>query len=415
MLAEGDIVLGRYEVTGSLGEGGMGLVQRGRHLSLGYPVAIKTMVGETDAPFLGERFEREAALLARVNHANVVRILDFGRAGPTPVLVMELVDGAPLEKLVKRGAPLSWRVAVGCVAQALEGLQAIHAAGILHRDIKPANLVVTRAEPRVVKILDFGIAKSDTDARLTSTGFSVGTPAYMSPEQLHAERLDARTDVYSMALSLYELATGELPFEGAEDARLRRIVEPIPPPRPPTGMESIPQGVQRAILEALAPNPDHRPASAAAFRAALLMATFDAGERSTRITEPPPPELPNQATATSGDVEPRAPTQLAAQTGTLLVAARLPASRLARHEDRQYLTDAVGAFGRGYQLEPGLWVAISAELRSKARIEDAIKARYGASAVVAARLVDEEIGLSAAQLAGRTPLPRALEDLISSL
>lgn len=271
------VVLGRYEVLSALATGAFGAVYRGRSIATDRPVAIKfSLVAEGSARL---RFEREAQLLSRIVHPNVVRLFDFGGAtSDAPrssrgadelyaVLVMELVEGVTLsELLVARGGTLPWRDAAKIVLATLEGLDAAHDAGVLHRDVKPQNILI---EPNgdVPKLVDFGIARATNDdfARVTEDGAMLGSLAYMSPEQLAIEPVDARTDVYAAGIVLYELLTGTLPFEGAG---MKIAVDkldsagPIAMKRPKSGAR-WPDTLTDLVLAMLRRDPAERPASAA--------------------------------------------------------------------------------------------------------------------------------------------------------
>jgi eukaryotic-like serine/threonine-protein kinase len=263
MLPRGKKVLERYVIEDPIGNGAVGEVYRARHERLGFPVAIKILLTSVDADKhkLAARFEREAELMAKVRHPNVVSILDFGLADDLPCIAMELIEGETLSAYLQRSWPLHWSEAVRLTLEILAGLEAIHAAEILHRDLKPANVMLTRAEPKVVKLLDFGIARSwAPDAkRLTNTGKVAGTPAYMSPEQLMNAHLDVQSDLYSAAIILYELVQGSLPFAESKRLVTKRLSEPIPAPH---SMWPIPAELEEAILKTLSLSPDHRPASA---------------------------------------------------------------------------------------------------------------------------------------------------------
>lgn len=222
----------RYELTGRLGEGGMGLVHRGTHRLLGRPVAIKFMRPE----FLTEevprqRFLTEARTAAGLIHPNVCVVLDFGFAGRVPFLVTELVDGTSLQNLILK-APngmLEPSLVLAVIREMLDGLEAIHALGVVHRDLKPANVVVTA--DRRAKILDFGLAKpyvnQSSSSGATLPGTVVGTPAYISPEQGTASKLAPSSDLYALTVMMYEMVIGRLPFryENAQDVIKAHVYE----------------------------------------------------------------------------------------------------------------------------------------------------------------------------------------------
>ncbi|MBX3472427.1 MAG: serine/threonine protein kinase, partial [Planctomycetes bacterium] len=197
--------IGPYEITGVLGQGGMGVVYRGRHAELGAERAVKVMLrGDAQAQ---ARFEREVAHLARVRHPNVVSIHEAGLDQGRPFFAMELIDGEPLDVVLRRGRP-PLRAALTLAAGVCRGVDALHALGVVHRDLKPQNVLVTRDGRPVV--VDVGLALApEHDDRLTRTGAIVGTVAYMAPEQLAGREVSPRTDVYALGLILFEVAAGQ--------------------------------------------------------------------------------------------------------------------------------------------------------------------------------------------------------------
>lgn len=221
----GEVVAERYEIQSVLGRGGMGVVFAARHTISGRRVALKWMEPDpSDEPGAKERFLREARAMGRIEHGNVVGVLDVGTVGDAAYLVMELLRGESLRSVIDREAPMPIERALSLLLPAMEGVEAAHRAGVVHRDLKPENLFVAKLADgggTVTKVLDFGISKVDESARsgsrgpqnLTKTGHVVGTPQYMSPEQVRGAMVDGRTDVWALGTILYEMLTGRTPFE----------------------------------------------------------------------------------------------------------------------------------------------------------------------------------------------------------
>jgi hypothetical protein len=215
----GRVIADRYQILGLLGEGGMGRVYAAEHVRMGRKSAVKVMSpGMAFSAEAISRFNREAANASRINHPNVAAIYDFGEADDGMLyLAMEFVDGETLTTIIQRDGHLSIARAAGITKQAADALHAAHHLGIVHRDLKPDNIMVARHLDGTdwVKVVDFGIAKTaggDSSQTVTTAGVSLGTPEYMSPEQLAGEKLDNRTDIYSLGLVLFNMLTGDLPY-----------------------------------------------------------------------------------------------------------------------------------------------------------------------------------------------------------
>jgi eukaryotic-like serine/threonine-protein kinase len=250
--------LGRYVDLVLLGQGGMGAVYKGRDPDLDRPVAIKVVL-DTSADFV-ERFRREAKAVARLHHPNVVQVYDFGQddAGH-PFFVMELVEGRPLDELLAERGRFSPDEIASVLAQAAAGLQAAHEAGIIHRDIKPSNLIL---DPKGrVKLVDFGIARLDNTPMLTSPSSLLGTPTYMSPEQVAGKPVDGRTDLYSLGISAFHLLTGRPPFEAREPIALALMHLNDPLPSLIERAPDTPPPLAALIVRLCAKEPDRRPAT----------------------------------------------------------------------------------------------------------------------------------------------------------
>ncbi|MDQ3371011.1 MAG: serine/threonine protein kinase [Myxococcota bacterium] len=266
--------IGSYEIVRELGRGGMGVVYEARHTTTGRRVALKEIVGDAvkqDAKLL-ERFQREARATASIISQYIAPVLDAGSDPITthPYLVMELLDGKDLQGLLTHAGPLPEAVAVRIVAQACAGLARAHAAGVVHRDIKPANLFLSRRDDEVVvKVLDFGVARITEDLgtkehRLTSTGVMLGTPLYMSPEQVQgAKDLDHRTDLWALGIVLHEALTGTTPHSEAET--LGALVVAIcakPAKSVRTQAPHLSEAVTKIVDRSILLDPDRRYASA---------------------------------------------------------------------------------------------------------------------------------------------------------
>jgi protein kinase-like protein len=222
--------IGKYDVTGVIGRGGMGIVYRATDPRIGRPVAIKVLTGffSEDSELLA-RFYREAKSTGSLQHQNIVTVYELGDQDGFPYLVMEYLEGESLDSIIASRRPLSISEKLGIMIRVCDGLSFAHERGIIHRDIKPANIVVLTSG--AVKIVDFGIAQVG-NKRLTRTGQLVGSIYYMSPEQLNdTAELDARTDVYSAGVVLFQLLTGVLPFEGRDTSStlLKIVRDPAPP------------------------------------------------------------------------------------------------------------------------------------------------------------------------------------------
>ena len=206
-----DDTIGEYRVTGFLGQGGMGVVYRGVHEKLGRQAAIKVLGSGAADPSFKTRFLNEARVQAGLHHPNVATLYDFREQGDDLIIFMELVDGECLDELVARRA-FTVDEALTLFASICEAIGYIHDHGVIHRDIKAQNAKLTAAG--VVKLLDFGIAKDSASQGLTQTGGIIGTPNYLSPEQLEGQKASPQTDIWALGVLLYEMLTGHLPFEG---------------------------------------------------------------------------------------------------------------------------------------------------------------------------------------------------------
>jgi len=272
LLRPGALFANRYDVKEVLGMGGMGVVYRAFDRELQEPVAIKTlrpeaMAGDTVAL---ERFKQEIRLARKIAHRNVVRTYDLGEVGGMYYLTMEYAEGTSLKQLIASRGRLPIPVTLTVGKQLCRALEVAHEQGVIHRDIKPQNIVV---EPSgFLKVMDFGIARLATPAPgtgLTQEGTSIGTPDYMSPEQLSGMELDARSDLYAAGVVLFECVTGRVPFEAETTWALVAKHLEEEPPDPRTVNSEVPEGLARIILRAMAKRPADRYQSAAQMHDAL--------------------------------------------------------------------------------------------------------------------------------------------------
>ncbi|MBV8760028.1 MAG: protein kinase [Deltaproteobacteria bacterium] len=280
----GTVIAGKYEVESTLGFGGMGLVLAARHLQLDERVAIKLLRDDIDLPpDHVERFIREAQAAARLKSEHVARVDDVGTLPDgKPFMVMELLEGYDLGRLLQDNGIVPRAYAVDLILQVCDALAEAHANGIVHRDIKPTNLFVTsrRDGSPLVKVLDFGISKAaSSDLSLTQTSSMLGTPAYMSPEQMRSARLaDARSDIWSLGTVLYEMVEGRTPFEASNFAELCVAVATEDPRALVHAPELMP-----VLVHALTKTPDARFPSIAEFADALAPYSTDAQRANRQV------------------------------------------------------------------------------------------------------------------------------------
>ena len=271
----GSVLADRYHILKRIGEGGMGRVYLGEHVKMNRQCAIKVMspalVNDAES---ASRFAREASNAARIIHPNVAAVFDYGESDGLVYLVMEFVDGEPLSRLLAREAPFGLERAVDLSRQIADGLGAAHELGIVHRDLKPDNILVSRSRSgrEVVKVVDFGIAKAMQEGAgeaLTRTGLVIGTPEFMSPEQLLGDPIDARSDLYALGCIMHLMLTAAPAFDAPTREQMikRRLSEN--PPHAQALDPGIPDAIDRVISRLLARTPDDRYSSAAEVREAL--------------------------------------------------------------------------------------------------------------------------------------------------
>ncbi|MEK6288577.1 MAG: serine/threonine-protein kinase [Acidobacteriota bacterium] len=277
-------VVGNYKIIDKIGEGGMGAVFKGVDLMLEREVAIKMLRPElARQPNVVERFRTEAVTLAKLNHPNVATLHSFFRQGEDFFMVMEFVRGRTLDDVIRAQGAMQCDHAVELFCMALEGIDHAHKMGIIHRDIKPANMMLT--ETGSIKVMDFGIARVLGTNRMTKAGNLIGTVEYMSPEQVRGEETDARSDIYSLGILLYEMLTGRVPFNSTSEYELMRCqIEDAPTP-PRAFAFHIPLAVEQGIMRALAKKREARYQSAGEFRATLIQRTAT-GAVTRRLDDP---------------------------------------------------------------------------------------------------------------------------------
>jgi len=265
----GQVIKDRYKVVGLLGEGGMAYVYKAKDMQLERMVAIKTLKPNyVEQTTFVERFKREAQTAANLNHPNIVQIFDWG-IEEEPYFVMEYIEGNTLTSIISSKKTISLSDVLFIGAQVANGLQAAHTQGLVHRDIKPGNIMITPGGK--VKVTDFGIVSiQDEESDITKTGSILGTASYISPEQAQGKAVSVGSDLYSLGTVLYELLTGNPPFEG--DSPIATATKHLTekPDKPSKYRKDLPKGIENAVLKLLHKNPRDRFKSAEDLRAALL-------------------------------------------------------------------------------------------------------------------------------------------------
>jgi hypothetical protein len=276
----GTVVGGRYRLVRLVGEGGMGRVFLADDERDGGHVAVKLLADDRAIPKAAQRFEREARAIARIDHPHVVRVTEVGQSPRGGLYyVMEYLEGEELGDTLEREGPMPWPRARHIALQICSALQAAHEAAVVHRDLKLENCfrVVEGEDHDFIKILDFGVVKllapdrGDGSGRLTNTGATMGTPAYMAPELCRGKQVDHRVDVYALGVMLYELLTGSVPFEGDSflDVALKHMNDPPPPLSEHLPPADLPIGLEAVVMRALAKAREDRFPTMAAFGRAL--------------------------------------------------------------------------------------------------------------------------------------------------
>lgn len=290
-------LIGDYQVVDLLGTGGMGSVYRVRNRITDREEAMKILLPDLrSVPDLEERFGREIKIQASLDHPNIAALRTAVRVDNQLLMIMELVDGVTLEKRLKL-SPVDFWLAIEWTTQVLAALSYAHERGIIHRDIKPANIMINRAN--AVKLTDFGVASIATIGRLTRTGMALGSLHYMSPEQIQSGQPDARSDIYSLGITLYQVLAGRRPFEGESEYEIMRShIEREPAPLSSLNA-TVPYPVAVAVMRAMAKRPEERFQSAEEFRAMLELAKGSTPPSMERPTPVPGLSTPASKTPAS--------------------------------------------------------------------------------------------------------------------
>src|SRR5262245_51050661 len=259
--------IGKYRVEDRLGRGGMGTVYRAVDETLHREVAIKVLRAELSDPEVAKRFRAEAITVARLSHPGIATIYELFQHEGQWLMVMEFVRGETLERMVERQGPLAPQQTAELCMQALAALAHAHSMGVVHRDLKPANIMLTEAG--IIKIMDFGIARVAGTEHLTNVGFMMGTPAYMAPEQVMGQEIDARADLYALGVVFYRLTTARLPFKGdSAFAMVQSQVNDLPTPLAMFRAD-LPPWAEEIVARSLAKMPEQRFQSAIEFHEAF--------------------------------------------------------------------------------------------------------------------------------------------------
>lgn len=309
--ASGTIINDRYRVEEVIGIGGFGAVYKCTQLNMDQEVAVKVLKSEhlTSIEHV-KRFTREAQAASRLKHPNTISIFDFGTHEDGALyLAMEFLHGETFANRMDEYDTMDVKVLAHIMVQICHSLTEAHRAGLIHRDLKPENIMLlpVAGDPNFVKVLDFGIAKFESETategdRLTEAGMIMGTPTYMSPEQARGEVLDARSDIYALGVLMYEAVSGRVPFEGDQPMTVlvKHIKDPPEPPRQVAPQACIPRAFEKVILRCLEKQPDHRPQSAEELAEALkkaIQTPDDALLRAAELEaagEEPPAEAPTE-------------------------------------------------------------------------------------------------------------------------
>lgn len=333
----GKVLNQKFKIISLLATGGMGVIYRGEQLALERPVAIKVLTPTNASsqidPNFHKRFFLEASILARLQHPNIVTVFDYGRVENMEperyFMAMECLEGETLFRRMRKGGRLPPHEAMGIARQIARGLREAHKHGVVHRDLKPSNIMLVPGEDmgELVKILDFGLVKvlADDSEELTQQGSFLGSPRFMSPEQISHGKVDLRTDVYSLGVILYQMLCGKVPFEATNSVQIliAHLQQPVPPMRERNPEAEVPEALEGFAMRCLSKDPDGRPADMDAFIRGLAecaqaiglsssfgstgLVTIDSGASLHAPTPMPPVKvmsaIPSSSTAKAAGVE----------------------------------------------------------------------------------------------------------------
>ncbi len=378
--------IGKYEVRGELGHGGMAVVYRAHDPTLDREVAIKVLHPHlAQDPESRMRFEREARAAARLRHPNIVEVYEFSEGGTeASFMVTELIDGPTLRRFFEGREEIPAEIAAAIGVVLCDALMCAHSQGVVHRDVKPDNLMLAKGR---LKLTDFGIAHVADQHEMTSTGQVLGSPAHMAPEQIEGSQVDARTDLFAAGTVLYLLATRRLPFDGPSTHSLLRKILDGDYPDPLRSAPTVGHRFAAIVSRSMARSPSDRYPDAAALREALLALCAEVG------WDDPIKELDRYFADPDGVTE--------KVQSTLIV--RLPALGLAARS-RGDLREAMGYFNRALAIDPGNARVLSM-VRSAARAHRRRRTLRSASIVGGAALASTLLGLALTTLIPKAPTP----------
>ena len=356
--------LGRYELLSEIGRGAMGVVYKARDPVLDRLVAIKTVnmaLEREGAEFYEARFQQEGRAAGGLNHPNIVTIYELGRSGDTAYMAMEFLDGVELRSLLEPGKPLELTRAVSIAAQIADGLAYAHARGVVHRDVKPPNIMV--AADGAIKITDFGIARMRSSQVQTQTGMALGSPKYMSPEQVLGRRAEQQSDLFSLGVILYEMLTGTAPFTGETLAALMYQTLNVAPPAPSAVNPAVPEVLDAIVAKALAKAVEERYQNAMELARDLRACERELGGAPSTVRSAPAQTFSGSAHPAQVDsgarsavlAQPAAQTRqadAALATDGAAQAADAPTRGLARNFDSAEGTQRLAAFTTGVRAAP---------------------------------------------------------------